>query len=95
MDAKIRENEPRTFSVNLARRKFPKCVRTSRLTASFLEAKIEKMRPELYYQDGKAKTSKMRLNSTANRFVFGHINREIVPSTFTVILASGEHPECI
>jgi len=47
-----------------------------------LDAKIEKMRPEHFYQAGKAKASEMRLKSTANRFVVGHINREIAPTTF-------------
>jgi len=38
---------PITFSVNLAGRELLKCVGTSRQTASFLDAKIEKMHPEL------------------------------------------------
>jgi len=42
---------PRTFSVKLAVREVPKCVLTSRQTASFLDAKIEKMRPELFLEN--------------------------------------------
>jgi len=37
----------------------------------------------------------MHLNFTANSFVFGRINREIVPRTFSVKLASGQLPECV
>jgi len=41
-----RENAPRTFYIKHARRKRQKCVWTSQQTASFLDAKIKKMRPE-------------------------------------------------
>jgi len=67
---------PELFSVNFAGRELPKCIWTSQQTASFLDAKMVKMRSELFYQAGKAKASKSHLNSTANRFVFGHINRK-------------------
>jgi len=60
---------PRAFSVKLAGRELPKCIRTSQQTVSYLDAKIEKMRPVLFHEAGKSKASKMRLNSTANRFV--------------------------
>ena len=82
LDTCIVKLRPELFSVNLAGRELPKCVWTLEQTASFLDAQIEKMRPELFYQAGKAKTSKMRLNSTANRFVFGHINGQIAPRSF-------------
>jgi len=45
-----RENAPRSFFTNLARRLLPKCVETSRQTASFLDAKFRKMCPELFLQ---------------------------------------------
>jgi len=45
-----RENLPRTFSVNLGGGELPKCVWTSQQTTSFLDAKIGKMRPELFSQ---------------------------------------------
>jgi len=35
----------------------------------------------------------MRLNFTANRFVFGCTNREIAPRTFSVKLADRELPK--
>jgi len=44
-----RENAPRTFSIKLAGRELPKCVRNSREIPSFLDAKIKKMRPELFF----------------------------------------------
>jgi len=37
----------------------------------------------------------MRLNLTANSFVFGHINCEIPPTTFSVNHAGGELPKCV
>jgi len=46
------------------------------------------MRPELFYQPRKVKTSKMHLNFAGKSFIVGHIKREIVPRTFSVILAS-------
>ena len=70
---------PRTFSVKLAGRELPKCVWAQRQTASFLDAWIGKMRPELFYKAWKARASKMRLKFTANRFFFRHINRGIAP----------------
>ena len=45
----ISEIAPRTFSVKLAGRELPKCVWTSRQIPSFLDYKIEKMRPELFF----------------------------------------------
>jgi len=41
------------------------------------------------------RTSKMCLNFTANRFVFGHTTREIAPRTFSVKLAGRELPICV
>jgi len=40
------------------------------------------MPPELFYQAGKAKTSKMRPNFTGNAFGFGRKNRENALRTF-------------
>jgi len=37
----------------------------------------------------------MRLNFTANSFVFGRTNRGIAPTTFSSKLAGGELPECV
>jgi len=71
-----RENAPRNLFVNLECGELPKCVCTSRQTASFLDAKIVYMRPEPFLQNLQAKNSKIRLNFTENCFVFGHINRE-------------------
>jgi len=42
-----------------------------------------KMRPEMFYKACTEKTSKMRLNFTANSYVFGRINRAIAPRTFS------------
>ena len=43
-----RENAPRTFFIRLERRKLLKCVWTSQQTASFLDAQLVKLRPELF-----------------------------------------------
>jgi len=59
-------------------------------TASFLEAKVVIMRSELFYKPRKVKTSEMRLNLTANSFIFGRINRDNAPITFSAELASRE-----
>ena len=40
-------------------------------------------------------TFEMRLNFTGNSFVSEFTNREIVPRTFSVKLASGKLPECV
>jgi len=37
----------------------------------------------------------MRLNFTANRFVFGRKNREYAPRTFSAKLAGKELPKCV
>jgi len=37
----------------------------------------------------------MRLNFTANRFVFGRTNRGIAPRTLSLKLAGRELPECV
>jgi len=44
-----REIAPRTFFAKLAGRELPKCVRTSQQIPSFLDAKIERMHPELFF----------------------------------------------
>jgi len=82
------------FSVNLRGGELPKCVWISQRTASFLDTKNVKMRPEKFY---KACTEKlqMRLNFTANSFVFRRINCEISPITFSINLASREVLKCV
>ena len=65
------ENLSRTFSVNLGGGELPKCIWTSRQTVSFLDAQIVIMHPNSFHKPCKARTSKMRLNFTANNFVFG------------------------
>jgi len=76
-----REHLYRTFSVNFGGGRLPKCIWISRQTASFMDIKNVKMRPWMFYKACTEKTSKMRLNFTANSFVFRRINREISPIT--------------
>jgi len=90
-----RENSYRTFSVCLGGGGRPKCVWISRQTALFVDAKNVKMRSEMFYKACTEKTSKMRLNFTANSFVFRRTNREISPITFSINLASGKVPTCV
>ena len=80
-----RENAPRTFFINLAERNLPKCVWTHQQTASFLDPKIGKCTQNFVYKACTEKTSKLRLNSTANSFTFGRKNREDA-STFFINL---------
>ena len=81
------DNAPTTFFIELGRWKLLKSFWTSQQTASFLDASIWKMRPELF--------SKMRPNFTENRFIFGHTNRGIAPTSFSVNLPGRELPECV
>ena len=76
------DNAPRTFFINQAKPQFPKCNWTQQQIASFLDAKIVKMHPNFLHKPGKATVFKMRLNSTANSFVFGCKNQENAPVTF-------------
>jgi len=62
---------------------------------SFVDAKNVKMHPEIFYKTCTEKTSKMRLNFTANSFVLRRIDCEILPITFSTKLASGEVPKCV
>jgi len=65
-------------------------------TNSFLlDSKNAKMRPEIFYKACMEKTSKMRLNFTANNFVFARINREIPPRSLPANLTSRELPKCV
>ena len=86
---------PTTFSVKLAGRKRLKSFWTPQQTTSFLKASIGKVRPELFYKAWKAQTSKMRLNFTANRFIFGRTNCGVAPTTFSVKLAGRELPKSV
>jgi len=87
---KNREYAPRTFSAKLAGNELQKCARTPRQTASFSDANLVIMCPELLYKPRKVKISEMRLNFAGNNFIFGHINRENAPITFSVNLAGRE-----
>jgi len=76
-----REIAPRTYSVKLAGRELPKRVWSSRQIPSFLDAKIEKMHPELFFN----MQSEILQNApefTASNFVFLRKNHENAPKTF-------------
>jgi len=61
----------------------------------FWTQKSEKCAQNFFYKACKTKTSKMRLNFTANCFIFGRTNRAIAPRTFSVKLAAREVPKCV
>jgi len=61
----------------------------------FRTHKSGKCTQNFFYKACKAKTSKLRLNFTANSFVFGRTNREIAPRTFSVNLAGKDLPESV
>ena len=87
---------PELFTVNLASWEHPECIWTQRQTVSLLDEKIEKMCPELFFINlVRQRTSKMRLNFTTNRFVYGRTTHEIAPRTFSVKLAGRELPKCV
>ena len=61
----------------------------------FWTHKSQKCTQNFFYKAFMARTnSKMRLNFIANRFIFEHTNRWIVPKTFSVKLAGKERPKC-
>jgi len=60
-----------------------------------LDAKIEKVHPFPFYEACTGKASKIRLNFTANCFVFGRKNRENAPRNLLVNLKYGELPKYI
>ena len=70
------------FSVKLARRKLPRCVWTSRITASFLDTYRDIAPRTFFCKPCRQRTSKKCLNLMANSFVFRRKNRENVPRTF-------------
>ena len=93
---KNRYNASRTFSAKLAGKELQKCVWTSRQTASFLEAKIVKMRPKLFILLAKPKLPKCVWTSRQlNSLIFGRKNREYAPRTFSAKLAGKELPKCL
>ena len=56
----------------------------------FTRHKIRENAPTTFLSILQAETCKMRLNFTANSFVFGHINRENLSKTFFGNLGGGE-----
>jgi len=90
-----RENLSKTFSVNFGGGKLPKCIWTSRQTVSFLDAQIFITHPNSFHKPCKARPSKMRLNLTANNFVFECTNLEKAPTTLLTKLAKRKLPHCI
>ena len=90
-----RKNASRTIFVNLARRKLPNASELHSKHFRFWTHKSWKCAQNFFCKPCKQRTSKMRLNFTLNIFVFGRINRENAPRTFSVNLASGELPKCV
>jgi len=73
----------RTFYIKHAKRKRQKCIWTSQQISLFLAPKkSRKCAQNFFCKPHKARTSKMRLNFTANSFVFGHKYLENAPRTF-------------
>jgi len=48
-----------------------------------------------FFKTCRQRTSKMRLNFTANSFIFGRTNHGIAPTTFSVKLAGRELTKCV
>jgi len=84
---------PRT-SVKLACRRLPKYVWIPRQTALWMQ-KSWNCAQNLFCKTHRQRTSKMRLNSMANNFVFGRRNRGIAPRTYSAKLACREHLKCV
>jgi len=62
-----------------------------------LDAKIEKMHPQLFYKACTEKTSKICLNLMANSFICGRKNgdRHNAPRTSVIYHARWKPPKCI
>jgi len=81
---------------NLWVHKQSKCVQIQSILIKYENQELHKMcpnNPEKIY--GHVKTSRMRLNFTANNFVYGCANRGIAPRTFSLKLAGRELPKCV
>ena len=90
-----RENAARTFYIKHARQKPQKCVWTSQQTASFLDEKIETMRPELFLWplQGENVQDAPEFHRKLLRF-WTHI-MTLCPELFSVNLAGRELPKCV
>ena len=94
-DAQIAELRPQHFLYNLHVQNFQNASEFHGKQLRFWTHKLRKCTQNFVYKACKARTSKIRLNITANRFVFGHTNRGIAPRTFSVKRAGRELPECV
>ena len=81
---------PQNFFINLASGKLAKWVWTSQQRASFWTHKSWKFVQKFFCKPWRRLTSDMRLNFTANSFIFGRTNCRIAPTTFSVKLAGRE-----
>jgi len=95
MDAQIVELRLELFLWNLQAENFQNACEFHGKPLRFWTHKSGKCAQNFFYKAWKAKTSKMRLNFTANRFIFGRTNRGIAPTTFFVELAGRERPKCV
>ena len=76
------ENASRTFFINLIGRKLPNGIWSEQQTALHFWMQKSIICAQNFSQSLHGETSKMRLNFTANLFVFGRINWENAPRTF-------------
>jgi len=84
-----------TFFMKLARAKRPKSVWISRQTLRFWTQKWWKCAQKSFCKPWIRRTSKMRLNFTANSFVFGRKNGENAPRNLFVNPEFGELSNCV
>jgi len=90
-----REHAPRTYSVNLASGVLQNASELHGKKLHFPTHKLWNCVQNVFCKSCRRRTSTIRLFFTANSFVFGRINREIVPKTFSINLAGGELPQCV
>jgi len=95
LDAQIVELCPQRFLQNLHAENFRNASEFHGKRIRFWTHKLRKCAQNFVYKACKTRTYKIRLNITANRFIFGHINRGIAPRTFSVKLAGRVLSKCV
>jgi len=92
---KNRENAPISFLWSLHGENFQNPSEFHGKLLRFWTQKWWKCALKSFCNSWMRRTSKMRLNFTANSFVFGRKNREYAPRTFSAKFAGKELPKCV
>ena len=90
-----RENAPRPFLLRLKGENFLNASELRSKPLHFWTHKSRNCAQNFFCKTCRQRTSKMRLNFTANSFVFGRINRENAPRTFYIKHARRKRQKCV